>query len=133
MRGHGATGGGDDVGVHRGVVETERFGLLGCELTHIAREGVAIRHAEREVRVAEGAAHVLIKKCLRHEFGDARVAAVGQRIFADPVCIFRGNHFLEQLFVGCGRAFYDVAILEPQLNTGDLVAIAVKRLNCLSA
>src|SRR5579864_1917409 len=46
VRGHGAAGSRNDVGVHRGVVETEADCFLVGELRNIAGIRVAVAHAE---------------------------------------------------------------------------------------
>src|ERR1700761_2303921 len=55
-RGDLSVGRGDDVGVDRRVVEAEALPVLARELARVAVVAVAIRAADRDVRVAERAA-----------------------------------------------------------------------------
>ena len=95
MRGHRAAGGRNDIGVHRGIVEAEFLGLLRRELGDVTREGVAVAHAECDVRIAVRAADILVEKGLGHELRDARMTFVSQRGFTYFVRAFRRNHLLQ--------------------------------------
>ena len=64
--------------MHRRVIEPELSRLRIGELGDIARIGVAVTHAEREMCVAIRAAHVLVEERLCHKFGDTGVALIGE-------------------------------------------------------
>src|SRR3989344_7400798 len=112
MRGYGAPGGRYHVGVHRGIVEAKPRSFFVREFADVAAIGIAVAHAERQVRVAIWPAHILIKKRLRHEFRDARVALVCEGILAYFVGARRRYHLLEELLVRLRRTFHDAASLE---------------------
>src|SRR3989344_7111441 len=128
MRGYGAPGGRYHVGVHRGIVEAKPRSFFVREFADVATVGIAVAHAERQVRVAIWPAHVLIKKRLCHEFSDARVPFVCEGILAYFVGARRRYHFFEKLLVGFRGAFHNTTSFEPQLNARYLVAVAIERL-----
>src|SRR3989344_2953198 len=80
------------------------------------------------MRIAVGTAHILVEECLFHKFRDARVPFVGQRIFPYSVSTFRRYHFFQEFLVGFRRTFHHAAVFEPQLDTGDFIAVAIERL-----
>src|SRR3989344_3253919 len=128
MRGHRAAGGRNDIGVHRGIVEAEALCLLVGEVRDVTRVCIALVHAECDVRIAVRAADILVEKGLGHELRDARVALVGKRVLAYLVGAGRRYHLLEKLLVGLGFRLHDAAPSEPELDAGDLVAVAIERL-----
>src|SRR3989338_6771363 len=54
--------------------------------------------------------------------------SIGQRVFSDFVRAFCCYHFFQKFFIGLGAALHHLAVLEPQLDAGDFVAVAVERL-----
>src|SRR3990167_5917831 len=80
MRRNGAARCGNDVRVHRGVVEAECRKLLFRKFGNVARICFFIGSSERKMCVSFRSAHILIKKRIRHEFRDVRETLIGKRI-----------------------------------------------------
>src|SRR3989344_1973719 len=128
MRRYGTAGGGDDVGVDGGIVEAELFGMRLRERLEIAVEGVLVAHTNSEVRVPLRAAHILVEQGLGHEFRDARVATIRERVFPHLVGVLCRYHLLQEFLVRFRCGFYDASVLPPQLNSRNLRAVAIERL-----
>src|SRR3989344_488874 len=73
-------------------------------------------------------AHVLVVKGLGHEFRDAGVAFVGQRVLAHFVRPLGRYHLLEQFFIGLRLRLHHDAVLEFELNARYFRAVAIERL-----
>ena len=117
-----------DVGVDARVVEPEPLPVLGLERPRVAVVGVLVGTAERDVGVAELAAHVLVVQRLGHEARDAREAPVGQRELADPVGALGRDHLLQDALVLLRARLRDAPAGEPQADALDEVAVPVQRL-----